>query len=88
MYLLGLSNQVPLDLFLKRLRKLLLGSGRWDSFNDPVVLEYLTYCDQLDAKTLKEEDEDNGDISNPDSPRNLNNITAVHLNNISKSEVS
>jgi hypothetical protein len=44
MYLLGLSQLVPLDKFLQRLAK---SSARWIVLDDPVVTEYLATIEQV-----------------------------------------
>lgn len=46
MYLLGLSSLVPLDLLLKRLKRVTAPLNRWDASNDAVVSEFLKKCEE------------------------------------------
>jgi len=46
MYLLGLSSLVPLDLLLKRLKRVTAPLNRWDASNDAIVSEFLKKCEE------------------------------------------
>jgi|LauGreDrversion4_2_1035121.scaffolds.fasta_scaffold442609_2 hypothetical protein len=46
MFLLGLSNLVPLDMLIKRLKRVTAPLGRWDASNDPVVSEFIQKAEE------------------------------------------
>ena len=46
MFLLGLSNLVPLDMLIKRLKRVTAPLGRWDASIDPVVSEFIQKAEE------------------------------------------